>query len=134
MRRAKQSPILVMASMQDHLDGQVTLLEGILTTSTQQTLKWNPEGSRRRERPKTTQMRSVDKKKKLMKKARPGKTLFRIVCGGSCGPASAEGTKELSQESLTVFKERFYFTSVTRWRSLITKCWLHSCTDFSNAA
>lgn len=42
-------------------------------------------------------MRSVDKEKNLMKKARPGKTLFRIVCGGSCGPASAEGIKELSQ-------------------------------------
>lgn len=52
-------------------------------------------------------MRSVDKEKKLMKKARPGKTLSTIVCGGSCGPASAEGIKELSQESLTVFKERF---------------------------
>lgn len=79
-------------------------------------------------------MRSVDKEKKLMKKARPGKILFRTVYGGSCGPTSAERIKELSLEGRTVFKERFYFTTVTRWRLLITKWWLHSYTDFSNAA
>lgn len=68
-------------------------------------------------------MRSVDKEKKLMKKARPGKTLFRIVCGGSCGPASAEGIKELGNKALPYSKNIF--------TSLLLQ---DSYTEFSNAA